>query len=54
VPGLAEVLGRLCADSQLRQKLGECGRSRCRTEFRWEDKLALVERTYVESLAAAR
>jgi glycosyltransferase involved in cell wall biosynthesis len=44
--GLAAALMRLAADASLRQRLGEAGRARIDTEFRWEDKLEIVERAY--------
>jgi glycosyltransferase involved in cell wall biosynthesis len=46
VAALAEALGRLAGDAELRQRLGAAGRERTRHEFVWEDKLALVEELY--------
>ncbi len=43
VEGLAAALCRLASDAELRRRLGETGRERTRTEFRWEDKLRMVE-----------
>ena len=48
VPALADALVRLTTDAALRWRLGEAGRERTRTEFHWEEKLALVERAYRE------
>lgn len=45
---LARQLGRLVADSHLRQALGEAGRERIASEFRWEDKLNLVRSVMAE------
>jgi glycosyltransferase involved in cell wall biosynthesis len=42
VADLAAQLGQLVAHASLRQRLGEAGQARIATEFRWEDKLALV------------
>jgi glycosyltransferase involved in cell wall biosynthesis len=50
--GLAEALGRLSADAELRRRLGEAGRQRLHTDFRWEDKLRLVEKAYRNEPAA--
>jgi glycosyltransferase involved in cell wall biosynthesis len=46
VTALAESLRRLVEDATLRQRMGEAGRARLPREFRWEDKLELVRRTY--------
>jgi glycosyltransferase involved in cell wall biosynthesis len=46
VAALGRALLRLTGDADLRRRLGEAGRLRTRTEFRWEDKLALLERVY--------
>ncbi|MFL5343098.1 MAG: glycosyltransferase family 4 protein [Gemmataceae bacterium] len=45
---LAAYLRRLLDDSKTRSELGAAGRARIAREFRWADKLALVERTYAE------
>ncbi|AMV26392.1 Alpha-D-kanosaminyltransferase [Gemmata sp. SH-PL17] len=45
---LAEHLGRLAADANLRRALGENGQSRIGTEFQWGDKLELVRETIRE------
>jgi glycosyltransferase involved in cell wall biosynthesis len=42
VAALAEALGRLVTDAQLRQRMGEVGRERLKEEFDWESKLRLV------------
>jgi glycosyltransferase involved in cell wall biosynthesis len=44
VEELAAVLLRLAVDTGLRRRLGEEGRRRVRTEFRWADRLDLVQR----------
>jgi glycosyltransferase involved in cell wall biosynthesis len=45
VAELAAKLGQLVANPELRKRLGEAGRQRIGTEFRWDDKLALVRDT---------
>jgi glycosyltransferase involved in cell wall biosynthesis len=45
IDGLAAALCRLTGDADLRSRLGAEGRRRTRTEFRWEDKLRVVEQT---------
>jgi glycosyltransferase involved in cell wall biosynthesis len=47
--GLAVALARLLDDAGLRKRLGERGRQRTQGEFRWEDKLALVQRVCEEA-----
>jgi glycosyltransferase involved in cell wall biosynthesis len=49
--GLADGLCRLVGDSQLCHRLGETGRTRVSRDFRWEDKLGLVERVMREVTA---
>src|SRR5262249_38083654 len=44
VVGFADGLRRLLADGEFRRRLGEAGRQRIASEFRWEDKLGIVER----------
>ncbi|VTR95552.1 Glycosyltransferase OS=Singulisphaera acidiphila (strain ATCC BAA-1392 / DSM 18658 / VKM B-2454 / MOB10) GN=Sinac_5387 PE=4 SV=1: Glyco_trans_4_4: Glycos_transf_1 [Gemmata massiliana] len=51
VSELAEHLGRLATDANLRRALGENGQSRIGTEFRWGDKLELVRETIREVVA---
>jgi glycosyltransferase involved in cell wall biosynthesis len=46
VAALAEALSRLIGDEHLRWRFGSAGRKRTRSEFVWEDKLALVEEVY--------
>jgi glycosyltransferase involved in cell wall biosynthesis len=48
VERLAAALLRLAEDGALRRGLGAAGRRRVRSDFRWEDKLALVRRVYEE------
>jgi glycosyltransferase involved in cell wall biosynthesis len=48
VIGLAEALGRLVDDADLRGRMGESGRARLPHDYRWEDKLDLVRRVYLE------
>jgi glycosyltransferase involved in cell wall biosynthesis len=44
VEEFADGLRGLLADTALRRRLGDAGRARIATEFRWEDKVAIVER----------
>jgi len=44
IEALADSLGRLVQDADLRRRLGDAGRLRLPREFRWDDKLALVRR----------
>ena len=46
VNGLATAMNRLADDASLRRRMGEAGRVRTRTAFRWEDKLRIVEDNY--------
>jgi glycosyltransferase involved in cell wall biosynthesis len=48
VDGLAELLGRLLDDGDLRRRLGGTGQERAGHEFRWEDKLEVVRKVYRE------
>ena len=48
VTGLAACLTQIAADAELRRALGECGRARVATEFRWNEKLELVRNTILE------
>lgn len=50
VDGLAAALCRLIDDAEWRYRLGQRGRERTESEFRWADKLALVRRSYSEVL----
>jgi len=50
VEGLASALDRLIKSPEMRRSLGEAGRARTDTEFRWADKLALVRAVYQELL----
>ncbi|MCI0379893.1 MAG: glycosyltransferase family 4 protein [Gemmataceae bacterium] len=54
IDGLAYALVRLCADANLRSRLGEQGRQRLPLEFRWQDKLDLVRETYVRLTSEPR
>lgn len=54
VSGLADALVRLAGDLALRQRLGKAGKERCGREFRWEDKLQLVRRVYLEAASPKR
>jgi glycosyltransferase involved in cell wall biosynthesis len=47
VAGLAQGLELLICDPASRLKLGQEGCARLETEFRWQDKLALVRETYL-------
>src|SRR5262249_53264839 len=44
VAGFADGLRGLLADANFRRRLGDAGRARVATEFRWDDKLAIIER----------
>ncbi|HEX4592493.1 MAG TPA: glycosyltransferase family 4 protein, partial [Gemmataceae bacterium] len=44
VDELARLLGRLIEDAGLRQRLGTAGKSRIEREFRWDDKLEVVQK----------
>ena len=44
----AAGLERLVNDAGLRKRLGNAGRNRTGVEFRWADKLAIVEREYAQ------
>jgi glycosyltransferase involved in cell wall biosynthesis len=46
VEELARSIGALAFNTSLRQEFGEAGRHRIEQEFRWSDKLDLVESTY--------
>lgn len=46
VDGLADALGRLISDRDLRAQLGLTGHERTQHDFRWPDKLQLVRRAY--------
>jgi glycosyltransferase involved in cell wall biosynthesis len=45
---LAGALQRLVRDPEMRRRFGATGRERALRDFRWSDKLALVERVYEE------
>ncbi len=53
VAELARQLGRLASDADLRRALGESGKARVGTEFRWGEKLELVRNT-IREVAAER
>lgn len=46
VETFADELARLVNDRNLRQRLGTSGKQRVQREFRWADKLAIVENAY--------
>ena len=48
IAALADALGQLSKDALLRRKLGESGRERLAQDYKWSDKLALVERVYTD------
>lgn len=50
VQALAEALGQMSRDSNLRRRLGESGRARLERDYNWKEKLALVEHVYSESI----
>jgi glycosyltransferase involved in cell wall biosynthesis len=49
---LAVQLGLLVADADLRRRLGDNGRARIATEFRWGDKLELVRETIRDAVTS--
>jgi len=46
IAALADALGQLVHSADERRRLGEAGRERLPAEFRWDDKLDRVQRTY--------
>jgi glycosyltransferase involved in cell wall biosynthesis len=48
VNGLAEALISLVNNEDLRRRLGHAGQARLKSDYRWEDKLALVRQVYKE------
>jgi glycosyltransferase involved in cell wall biosynthesis len=50
--GLADAMGRLITNADVRCRLGASGQERIRREYRWEDKLSLVHQAYQTPLAA--
>lgn len=46
IRGLTEALRWMTEDADLRRQFGACGEARVPRDFAWEDKLALVRRTY--------
>ncbi|MGE3806761.1 MAG: glycosyltransferase family 4 protein [Gemmataceae bacterium] len=46
---LAGCLDQLIASAALRRRLGDTGKERVQRNLRWHDKLALVERVYLEA-----
>lgn len=51
IAALTVGIERLVTQPQLRQRLGNAGRERTGREFRWDEKLAAVERVYQELTA---
>jgi glycosyltransferase involved in cell wall biosynthesis len=47
VAALADGLRGLLADAAFRRRLGKAGRARIATEFRWDEKLRIVEDAYL-------
>lgn len=45
---LADAIGRLAADEELRRGMGEAGRAYVAREYRWEDNARLMEALYTE------
>jgi glycosyltransferase involved in cell wall biosynthesis len=50
---LTNALGRLRSDSAMRRQLGASGRSRLARDYRWPDKLDLVNKVYRELILAS-
>lgn len=48
--GLRNAVTRLRSDGNLRLRLGEAGRARCRTEFDWQTMVTELDRLYHEAL----
>jgi glycosyltransferase involved in cell wall biosynthesis len=48
VAALAQALGRLTKDAEVRRALGSAGNKRLSKDYEWRDKLALVENVYAE------
>jgi glycosyltransferase involved in cell wall biosynthesis len=46
IANLSKSLSELIASSEMRHRLGSCGRSRVLAEFRWPQKLKIVESLY--------
>jgi glycosyltransferase involved in cell wall biosynthesis len=53
VEALSAAITRLTEDANLRRRLAEHGRERVQRDFRWTDKLVLVEQVYEDVTAAA-
>ena len=53
IAGLAEALGRLVGNEDIRRQLGSVGRERAEREFRWVDKLDKVRETYMAACGLA-
>jgi glycosyltransferase involved in cell wall biosynthesis len=53
IDGLADGLVHLIEDGDLRRRFGNAGRDRLPIEFRWQDKLDLVQQTYESCLRLA-
>jgi glycosyltransferase involved in cell wall biosynthesis len=51
VEGLAAAITRLAADPDLRRRLAECGRARCRERFRHERMTQRLRDLYQRVLA---
>jgi glycosyltransferase involved in cell wall biosynthesis len=53
IAGLARSLDRLSADAELRQRLGESGRTRVESECQWQPRLEMVRSAYLEKVTRA-
>ncbi len=53
VRDLAEAMSRLARDPELRQRMGEAGRRRSATAYRWESQVALIDAMYRQVMQAS-
>jgi glycosyltransferase involved in cell wall biosynthesis len=52
VPALADAIGQLAGDAELRRAMGAAGRALVEREYRWQDNAALMERLYAQMTAS--
>lgn len=51
---LADAIGRLAADEELRRRMGKAGRAYVAREYRWEDNAGLMEALYTEMTSGVK